>query len=92
MADGAGPDSLPLLELDGAAADAVLLDDASMAHAARSLRARAPVDYKEPAEVWILIGIAAHPHAPVPPSLHPAVGFAVSDPTCAASPTAHRGA
>ena len=54
MADGAGPDSLPLLLLDGADAEAATLEEASAGNAARSLRARAPVDYKEPAEVWNL--------------------------------------
>jgi len=69
MADGAGPDSLPLPELDDPAAEALLLEDASIGNAARSLRARAPVDYKEPAVVRILITVTTHPHAPVPPSL-----------------------
>ncbi len=91
MADGAGHDSLPLLELDGAAAEAVLLEDAAVANAARSLRARAPVDYKVPAEVRFLISITTHPHAPVPLSLHLPWALQYPISLCAASPTAHRG-
>ena len=61
MDDGAGAAGPFPPELDDADAEAIPFEGALAGNGARSLRARAPVDYKEPAAVRILITNTPHP-------------------------------
>ena len=67
--EGMSPDDLPVAELVEGSTEEVLLAEASLASAARSLRARAPVDYKEPAEVRSMPSPHPLPHMAILPSL-----------------------